>query len=181
MADFINFNDSFDQSHGGNGDTYSMEIGGTVEAYARRGYDVAIVSRTQSKLDAAAAKYAERGMKVVGFAGDLGQPSTIAALVNKVEAEMGPISHCLYNATSGAPRHVDAYEKHPALCANVEDIVAASNQNINSMHATLNALLVRWKVRGRGTFLLSGGGFCFDGAKAVNWSPNIPSWEIGRP
>ena len=93
---------------------------------------------------------------------------------------MGPISHCLFNATMGAPVHSDKSEKHPCFTAKIEDIATASNIHITSMHATLNALLVRWKIRRRGTFLLSGGGFCFDGAKAVNWSPGgIPSWEIG--
>eukprot|EP00946_MAST-07B_sp_MAST-7B-sp1_P003797 g3797.t1 len=155
--------------------------GGTADVYANHGYEVAIVSRTQSKLDAISAKYAAKGMKVVGFAADLSKPDSIQALVNKIEHEMGPITHCLFNATVGAPRHIDSSEKHSCFYADTDAIMAASNTHVNSMHATLNALLVRWKVRGRGTFLLSGGGFCFDGSKAVNWAPSgkIPSWEIG--
>ena len=54
---------------------YGENVGdGTVSVYAAAGYNVAIVSRTQSKLDAASKQYAENGMKVVGFAADLSDP-----------------------------------------------------------------------------------------------------------
>jgi len=53
--------------------------------FGREGFAVALISRTQSRLDALAAELAGRGFEAAGFAGDvLGPPSLTAALAAAV-------------------------------------------------------------------------------------------------
>lgn len=61
---------------------------------------MAILSRTQSKLDAVAEKYAAKGKKVVGYSVDLTQPETVPAAIERITAELGRIDVAIYNAVT---------------------------------------------------------------------------------
>jgi short-subunit dehydrogenase len=71
---------------------YGSAVGeGILSGFADAGYKVAIVSRTQSKLDEVAAQYTVKGQSVTGFAADLSKPEEIPLLIQKIASELGPV------------------------------------------------------------------------------------------
>lgn len=64
---------------------------GIAEAFAARGADVAIASRSQDRIDAATRILAGHGNRVLGFAADVREPAAIAEALQKTAAEFGPI------------------------------------------------------------------------------------------
>ena len=131
-----------------------------LDRFLHAGYDVAIVSRTQSKLDTVAARYVSNGHNVKGYACDLSKPEDVPALLERIAAEMGPINVAIYNATI-------AVVSYTAPLAEIEAAVAT---NITSLHVAFNHLLPRWQESGGGTFLLSGGGLAANGAYSVGFN-----------
>jgi NAD(P)-dependent dehydrogenase (short-subunit alcohol dehydrogenase family) len=79
-------------------------------ALAREGVDVAICARSAARLEDAAAlvRGAATGRRVLAVAADLTQPEQIAALVDRVERELGGIDILVNNA--GASRFGDPLE-----------------------------------------------------------------------
>ena len=124
-----------------------------LDGFVNAGYDVAIVARTKSKLDEAAAPFVSDGKKVYGFSADFSKPESLKALIGEIFDKMGKIDVCIYNAAIG---HVD-YE------ASAADFSSAANVNVISMHALLSAVLPSWKAAGKGVFLITGGGYALDG------------------
>lgn len=131
-----------------------------LDRFVRSRYEVAIVARTQSRLDDAAAAYTAKGHNVKGFSCDLSQPTAIQETLAAIISEFGPINVVIYNACNG----VLPFTATPA------EIQAATNVNIVSMHAAFNYLLPLWQADGGGTFLLSGGGLSVNGAYSVPFS-----------
>jgi len=128
-----------------------------LEGFASSGeFKTAIVARTQSSLDAAAEKWVAKGATVKGYAADLSKSAEMPALVERITAELGPIDVVVYNATVSVP-----------YTASPDEIAWASNININSMHVVYNTVLPSYKARGSGAFLLTGGGFAYNGAWSV--------------
>jgi len=137
---------------------YGLAAGEAItEAFATAGYTVAILARTQSKLDDAAKKYTDRGLNVVGYSVDLSNPQTIPPVISKIIADQGSLDVAIYNAT------------HAILPYDVSlaDLQAAVTINQTSLHYTFNTLLPIWKAAGKGVFLTSGGGLAGNGAWSV--------------
>ena len=72
---------------------------------AREGAKVAIVGRTQAKLDAAITEIkAETGGEVIGVAADVSVESDVQAMVAKVVDEFGGVDILVNNAGTTAPQ-----------------------------------------------------------------------------
>jgi len=121
-----------------------------------KGYKVAVTARNAERLQSACDKWAAQGVVVKAYPVDLSKPEQVPALLGQVAADLGPIDVVIYNAATSA-----AYDATP------EQIVAATNVNIVSMHQAYNTLLPLYKARGSGAFLLTGGGFAYNGAWSV--------------
>lgn len=123
-------------------------------AYASAGMKVAIVARTQSKLDEMAKQANERLGEgtVVAFSFDLSDTGGVGALFDKIEASMPPIKAVHYNAVS-----IVGYD------ATAEAIANASAINFGTLWGAFGAMLPKWKGKG-GVFTMSGGGFDGNGA-----------------
>lgn len=67
------------------------------ERFAEDGYRVALLGRTQEKLDGIAAGLPEAR----GFAADAGDPSSLRGAFDRIRSELGPVDVLLYNAGSG--------------------------------------------------------------------------------
>ena len=173
---------------------YGPMVGnGAAMAFGKNGFAVALVSRTQAKLDAAAAELtAKHGIIAKGFAADLSEPASIPDVLDSIRSYFGgEIDVCLYNACETHPRlpqdlidrGIKNRAESPAFHAGAALLESSSAINITSMHVTFNVLVARWKAREneakKGCFLLSGGGFAINGAWSVGWSPTQPSMEIG--
>lgn len=90
------------------------------EALAQSGADVAIVSRTQAELDAAAAELSRFGTRVLPVAADVTDEDSIRAMVTRVVADLGRIDILLNNAGIGETRSV--LEMDPAVWDRIQSV-----------------------------------------------------------
>ncbi len=74
-------------------------------ALARHGADVALAARDGGRLDAAAAEIrTATGRKVLGVPTDVSDPKAVAALFDKVESDLGPVSILINGAAANFVR-----------------------------------------------------------------------------
>jgi NAD(P)-dependent dehydrogenase (short-subunit alcohol dehydrogenase family) len=62
------------------------------ERFGAEGFQVALVGRSADKLAAGVKALEAKGIKAAAFTADLGDPSAIRRMVEKVRGELGPIS-----------------------------------------------------------------------------------------
>ncbi len=74
----------------------------------RLGAKVAICGRRQERLDAAVAKLTADGITALGLPCDIRQPDQVTALVDQVNAQLGPISVLVNNAGGQFPTTAEA-------------------------------------------------------------------------
>jgi NAD(P)-dependent dehydrogenase (short-subunit alcohol dehydrogenase family) len=123
--------------------------------FGREGFAVALISRTQSRLDAMAAELAGGGIEAAGFAGDVLDPPSLTAALAAAAGRFGQIDVLEY---SPAP-----HEAPPDLAT--ADVLQVSPQNvqpqveyyvyggITAARAVLGGML----ERGSGTLLFTTG------------------------
>jgi NAD(P)-dependent dehydrogenase (short-subunit alcohol dehydrogenase family) len=90
------------------------------DAFAREGARVALVSRSRSNLDAALAKIRHCAYRPVAFAADLSDAAQASAMVEQVEATLGPIDVLVSSAGAARrypPDELDAKAWHDAMDA----------------------------------------------------------------
>lgn len=64
----------------------------TAEAFARRGHDVALLSRDPERLEAAAAALRRHGVRALPIPTDVADAAQVEAAADRVEEELGPIA-----------------------------------------------------------------------------------------
>lgn len=127
---------------------------GIGEALARRfhggGYHVALVSRTQSKLDALAEAMGEGpgGVRARGFACDAGDPAALQAVLAQVVDTLGPVDVLLWNAGNAT---FGSFED-----VSIEDLEGAWRLNTLGLFAGAQALTPSMKARGHGAIVVTG-------------------------
>lgn len=72
----------------GAGPGLGLEI---ARAFGRRGFDVALVARTQTKLDALVESLVSEGITAHGFAADISRPGTVTDALRTIKNTLGPI------------------------------------------------------------------------------------------
>lgn len=90
------------------------------DAFAREGSRVALVSRSRSNLDAALAKIRHCAHRPVAFTADLSDAAQASAMVEQVEATLGPIEVLVSSAGAARrypPDELDAKAWHDAMDA----------------------------------------------------------------
>ena len=134
-----------------------------LQGLAEAGCKIAIVSRTQSKLDDAAARHNKTLGEgtVKGFAFDLTNPAGVKDFLASISAAFGlPIKVVYYNAVKFNLPH-DA----PA-----DEVVAGCNVNFATLWTAFGAVLPEWLAsEGGGGFIMSGGGLASNGAPAAQF------------
>ena len=63
----------------------------TVEAFAKAGYDVALLSRDPARLERAAADLRRFGVRALPIPTDVADPEAVEVAADRVERELGPI------------------------------------------------------------------------------------------
>jgi NAD(P)-dependent dehydrogenase (short-subunit alcohol dehydrogenase family) len=63
----------------------------TVAEFARRGYDIAMLSRDRDRLEQAAGEVRRMGMRALPISTDVADAEAVEAAAERVEAELGPI------------------------------------------------------------------------------------------
>lgn len=118
----------------------------TVEEFARHGYDVALLSRDQARVDRAAADLRERyGVRVLGIPTDVADAGAVEAAAVRVESELGPIEVWVNVAMA-------------TVFAPVSKLTAQEFQRgtevtyLGQVHGTMSAL-ARMRTRNRGVIV----------------------------
>ena len=70
----------------------------TAREFAARGWDVAIIARNQTRLDATAEELRQRGVRALTIAADVADAAAIEAAAERIEHELGPIDTWVNNA-----------------------------------------------------------------------------------
>jgi len=65
--------------------------------FGREGFSIALISRTQSKLDAMAAELTTAGFTASGYAADVLAPSSLEDALARAVTELGPITALQYS------------------------------------------------------------------------------------
>jgi len=118
----------------------------TAEEFAKQGYDVALLSRDQDRLDRASADLrAKYGVRALPISTDVADAEAVEAAATQVEAELGPIDVWVNVAMA-------------TVFAPVSKLTAAEFERgtkvtyLGQVHGTM-AALSRMRVRNRGTIV----------------------------
>lgn len=98
------------------------------EKFGAEGFSVALVARNAEKLAAGVKALEGKGVKAAAFPTDLGDPSAVRALVEKVRSALGPITALHWNAyasEAGDLLTADTAELHRAFDVAVSGLLAA--------------------------------------------------------
>jgi Short-chain dehydrogenases of various substrate specificities len=120
--------------------------------FGREGFDVALVSRRQERVDALAAELADSGVTARGFAADVRDPKALAAALDTASGALGPIEVLQYS-----PVPQPAFMR-PVLETGPEDLVGPIELSVYGPIAAVRQVLPGMRSLGRGTVLLVNGG-----------------------
>jgi NAD(P)-dependent dehydrogenase (short-subunit alcohol dehydrogenase family) len=120
--------------------------------WGAEGWSVAMVSRTQSNLDAYAAELGELGIEAAGFAADVRDPSSLATALAKAKARYGPIHTLYYGPTEWLPG-----QAFPPLETTVESALGHFELLVCGAITAVRSLLPDMEAEGAGTMLFTTG------------------------
>jgi NADP-dependent 3-hydroxy acid dehydrogenase YdfG len=123
--------------------------------FGREGFKVALVSRTQSKVDALAADLAADGIEAAGFAGDVLDQQSLRAALGAAAQRFGVIDVLEYSPAPGG----GAADLAPAdvMRVSVENIQRQVEYYVYGGVTAAQAVLPGMLERGRGTLLFTTG------------------------
>lgn len=120
--------------------------------FGREGFSVALISRSQERLDSLAADLAADGITAKGFAANVRDPEALVTALDLAAQELGPIEVLSYN-----PLPAKDFLR-PVLESTVYDIRAAFEFSVLGPVAAVHQVLQGMRVLGRGTILFVNGG-----------------------
>jgi NADP-dependent 3-hydroxy acid dehydrogenase YdfG len=117
----------------------------TALAFAKAGIDVALVSRSQDKLEAIALVARAAGVKAQAYALDLSQVEQVREKIGAIAADFGSIDILVNNAGMG---YTD-----PLRSTSLADWQQVINLNLTSVFQCIQGILPGMRDRGRGTII----------------------------
>ena len=117
------------------------------EKFGAAGFNVALVGRSQERLDAGVAALKAKGIVAGAFTADAGEPASIKAAIGKARTQFGPITVVHWNAYGGAQAGdligADAAAVHGIFDVAVIGLLAAVEEALPDLKsATDGAVLV---------------------------------------
>lgn len=134
--------------------------------FARENFKIAALARRQPAVDEYVASLTAAGATAIGVSVDAADPAAVGAALARVKEQLGPPSVLVYNAallTTGTPSTLAPSR-----------VIAEFTVNVVSALAAAQAVLPDMRAAGRGTILLTGGGFAFEP------HPNFASLALGK-
>lgn len=119
----------------------------TARRFGREGFSVALISRTQARVDALAAD----GITARGYTADARDPEALRAALDSAAAELGPIEVLQYS-----PVPAKEFMK-PVLETTAEDLRGPVEQSVYAPVTAVQHILPGLREAGRGTILLVNG------------------------
>jgi len=139
-------------------------------AVARRfgsgGFDIALVSRNQERVDALASDLAGEGLTTRGYAADVRDPAALASALDRAGQELGPVEVLAYS-----PLPQKEFLR-PVLETTAADLAGAVEFSIYGPLTAVHQVLQGMRFLGRGTVLFVNGG---SGARP---NPNVAGTSI---
>ena len=120
--------------------------------FGREGFRIALISRSQDKLDALAAQLTQDGLTARGYAASVRDPEALRAALDQAAEELGPIEILQYS-----PIPQKEFLK-PVLETTVDDLVAAVEFSVVGPVTAVNQVLPGMRLLGRGSVLFINGG-----------------------
>ena len=117
----------------------------TAIAFAKSGIDLALVARSQSKLDALAAELSQLGVEVKPYVIDLSQIESLPDALKQLLDDFGPVNVLVNNAGMG---YTGALADMP-----LADWQKLMDLNLTSVFLTIQAILPGMRAQNRGTIL----------------------------
>ena len=136
----------------GAGPGLGLEIART---FGRKGFDVALVARDQTKLDALAQTLADEGVHARGFTADVSQPETVVSALRSIKDELGPIDVLEFSPADPTLAPVDALE------VTMENLQPQIDFYLGGALSAVGAVLPDMIAAGQGTVLITTGGGSF--------------------
>ncbi|KAI9006850.1 hypothetical protein DFJ74DRAFT_712199 [Hyaloraphidium curvatum] len=137
---------------------------GVAEKWAANGHNVALLSRTQSKLDEMAKEIGAKspGVKVKGFAVDLSDSNAVAEVLEIVKSDLGPVSVIHWNAFGPSKS---------LLAATPEDISSTMTVAVSNLLVAVQKCLPDLEAA-KGGVLITGGGLSLETDGSVTMAVN---------
>jgi len=125
---------------------------GIAQLFGAQGFDVALVSRTQAKVDDLAAGLTASGITARGFAADILDPTSIRAAMAEIQSSMGAIDVLEFSpADPSLPRQSPLEVTHEGAQRQLDFYVHGA---IAAVQSVLPAMI----ERGSGTVIITTGG-----------------------
>lgn len=148
--------------------------------FASKGYDIALVSRDATKLDALAEQLRRDGVEAEGFAGDVTDAASLTTALHAAAARFGSIDVLEYSPAGAA----DPSMMVAPSVAEPSDVQAQMEFYLYGAMAATRAVLPAMRAAGSGTLLFTTGGGSVDpvpmlgsvnaaAAALRNWSINL--------
>jgi NAD(P)-dependent dehydrogenase (short-subunit alcohol dehydrogenase family) len=135
-------------------------------AFAREGHDVALAARQPDKLREFLPAIEKAGADVRTYAADAGDEGSLRALFGTVRRELGDPDVVIYNPA--------AHQVGKPTTLKSEELVADFRVNVLGALVCAQEAAPAMMTRGRGTILLTGGGFAHEPAA------NYASLSLGK-
>ena len=137
--------------------------------FAGEGFDIALISRTETGSSAAAesAASANRQAKIRFFAADATRPTTIEQALSTVAREMGEVQVLIYNAR-------DSFTRCEPLDMTYEQLHDVYHVEVVGAFAAAKSVIPAMRERGRGSVLFS------SATAALRGSAVTPLYAIGK-
>ncbi len=132
----------------GTGQTMGRAI---AAAFAREGYDLALVARDSSHLEEIAAGLAPAGGSIRRYSADVTDTASLERALESIVDEMGLPDVLIYNVAVLVPT--------PPSEVTVKEVLDTLPQNLFGAMECVRTLLPRMKERHSGTIIFTGGGF----------------------
>ena len=120
--------------------------------FGREGFDIALISRNQERLDSLAADLQAEGITARGYAANVRDPEGLAEALDRAAQELGPIEVLSYN-----PLPQKEFLR-PLLESTVADIRAAVEFSIYGPVAAVHQVLQGMRFLKRGSVIFVNGG-----------------------
>ncbi|CAM5525147.1 MULTISPECIES: SDR family NAD(P)-dependent oxidoreductase [Streptomyces] len=120
--------------------------------FGREGYDIALISRDQGRLDALAAGLTGEGVTARGLAADVRDPKALAAALDAAATALGPIEVLQY---SPVPQREFML---PVLDTTADDLTGPLEFSVYGPVTAVRQVLPGMRALGRGTVLFVNGG-----------------------
>ncbi|MGY2899805.1 NAD(P)-dependent dehydrogenase (short-subunit alcohol dehydrogenase family) [Curtobacterium sp. PvP017] len=133
----------------GAGPGLGLEI---ARAFGQKGFDVALVARSQANVDSLAGELVAEGIQARGFTADVSEPDTIRTALRSIRETLGPIDVLEFSPADRTLESVDAVD------VTMENLQPQLDFYLGGAIAAVGEVLPGMIAAGAGTVLVTTGG-----------------------